>query len=85
MTDNPKIDPTYEAVIGIKQDVAVLKVHVEANTKDLAEHIKGVKSANVRIERLEKFDMFLKGIWASFGGLAVVASILYAISRLYKS
>lgn len=84
MIDKPKIDPVYEAVLEIKQSVAVLEVNVKQNTKDLSEHIEGVRMARARIERLEKFDTFLKGAWATVGAVAVIAGLLFSISKLMK-
>lgn len=76
-----KLDKLDEKVDKIDMHVVRLDVHVEKNTKDLEDHIQGVKQNRGRIERLEKQESFIKGAaWIIVG----LAGVTIAVARLMQ-
>lgn len=69
-----KMDKTIEAVTDISLIVAKMEVHVDKNTQDLEIHIKRTELSELRLERLEKVEQWLRGaVWITIalGGLAI--------------
>jgi len=76
-----KVDKTIDAVAEIGLSVARMEVHVEKNTEDLEIHIRRTDLAEVRIERLEKVEQWLRGAaWITLG----LGSLLIATIKLLK-
>jgi len=82
MTDEITNIQIFTAVKDLETDVGILKEIAGANKENLKEHIEGTKAAHQRIARLERFDSFMKGTWASIAGLAAIAGIIYTISLI---
>lgn len=76
-----KVDKTIDAVAEIGLSVARMEVHVEKNTEDLEIHIRRTNLAEIRIERLEKVEQWLRGaVWITLG----LSSMLIAVIKLLK-
>lgn len=76
-----KVDKTIDAVAEIGLSVARMEVHVEKNTEDLEIHIRRTNLAEIRIERLEKVEQWLRGaMWITLG----LGSLLIAVIKLLK-
>jgi len=76
-----KMDKTIDAVTEISLTMAKMEVHVEKNTEDLENHIKRTDLAEVRIERLEKVEQWLRGAtWITIG----LGTVLLAVAKLLK-
>lgn len=76
-----KVDKTIDAVAEVGLSVARMEVHVEKNTEDLEIHIRRTDLAEVRIERLEKVEQWLRGAaWITLG----LGSLLIATIKLLK-
>lgn len=74
-----KVDKTIDAVAEIGLSVARMEVHVEKNTEDLEIHIRRTNLAEIRIERLEKVEQWLRGaMWITLG----LGSLLIAVVKL---
>lgn len=76
-----KIDKTIETVADISLSVAKMEVHVEKNTQDLEVHMKRTELNEIRLERLERIDQWLRGAVWMLGGLAGLA---FALFKLFK-
>lgn len=72
-----KIDKTIETVADISLSVAKMEVHVEKNTQDLEVHMKRTELNEIRLERLERIDQWLRGAVWMLGGLAGLAFALF--------
>ena len=76
-----KMDKTMDVVTAISLDVAQIEVYVEKNTKDLENHIRRTDLAEVRIERLEKVEQWLRGaMWITMG----LGALLLTAAKLLK-
>lgn len=76
-----KIDKTIETVADISLTVAKMEVHVEKNTQDLEVHMKRTELNEIRLERLERIDQWIRGAVWMLGGLAGLA---FALFKLFK-
>lgn len=76
-----KVDKTIDAVTDISLIVAKMEVHVEKNTSDLEDHMKRTELSEVRLERLEKVDQWIRGAAWMLSGVAALA---YAIAKFLK-
>jgi hypothetical protein len=58
-----------------------MEVHVDKNTADLENHIRRTDLAEVRIERLEKVEQWLRGaMWITMG----LGTLLLAVAKLLE-
>lgn len=74
-----KVDKTIEAVVDISLNVAKMEVHLERNTDSLSEHMRRTDASELRIERLEKIEHWMRGaVWIILG----IGSISLAILKL---
>lgn len=76
-----KLDKTIEAVTDIALSTARLEVHVEKNTENLEEHMRRTELAEMRIERLEKAEHWVKGaVWVVVG----IGTLILAVLRVFN-
>jgi hypothetical protein len=76
-----KVDKTIDAVSEVGLAVARMEVHVDKNTADLENHIRRTDLAEVRIERLEKVEQWLRGaMWITMG----LGTLLLAVAKLLE-
>ena len=79
-----------DSLVEIKIEQARQGEHISQNTKDLAEHILGVKLNRGRIEVLERWFCEWKGLVKAFkilisivSILGIIAGIIFGILRFY--
>lgn len=77
-----KLDKVQEDLNEIKLDHVIQNNNIERNTKDLADHIEGVKQNRGRVECLEKDNVRIKMIWKVILGIGTLVGIAVGISRL---
>ena len=76
-----KMDKTIDTVTDISMNVARIEVHVEKNTYDLEDHMRRTELAEVRLERLEKVEQWLRGaMWITMG----LGGLLIAAAKILK-
>jgi hypothetical protein len=76
-----KMDKTIDAVSEIALNVAKIEVYVEKNTNDLEIHIRRTDLAEIRLERLEKVEQWLRGaMWITMG----LGALLITAVKLLK-
>ena len=76
-----KMDKTIDAVSEIALNVAKIEVYVEKNTDDLEIHIRRTDLAEIRLERLEKVEQWLRGaMWITMG----LGALLITAVKLLK-
>lgn len=97
-----RFDALYQTVQSIdqKQDIQLerltkLEMHVEVNTRDLAEHIEGVRTAKILIEQnkqlmqqqideLKQPQVFVKLLGKIFAYTASVFGAIYAVYQVFQ-
>ena len=83
-----KMDKTIDSVAELSMATARVEVHIEQNTKDIAEnkddwkaHMYRTDLNETRIIRLEKIEQWLRGAtWITMG----LAGILLAVAKLLE-
>jgi len=78
-----KLDKVIDDLHEIKTQNAVQNEHIAKNTKDLEEHIEGVKQNRFRIEHLEKRETQINMIWKVILGISTVVGIIGGIYKIF--
>ena len=74
-----KVDKTIDAVMDISLVVAKMEVHVERNTDNLEVHMRRTELSEIRLERIEKVEQWMRGAaWITIG----LGSLLLALTKL---
>lgn len=77
-----KLDKIQDDVSELKSGQARLEVHVEEMKEDIRYHIRRTDLSEIRIERLEKIEQWLRGAtWITLG----LGSILLIALKYFKS
>lgn len=77
-----KVDKTIDAITDISLIVAKMEVHIERNAESLEEHMRRTEVSELRLDRLEKVEQWIRGaMWVTLG----IGSLVLAISRIISS
>ena len=80
-----KIDKIQETLQDVKIEHAVQTEHIKKNTKDLEDHIEGVKQNRARIEHLEKSEAKVGMIWKVLTAVFALVAVVSSVSRMFGS
>ena len=81
-----KLDKIHEELVELRIETAEQGKDIKKNTKDLEDHIEGVKQKRARIEELEHIALEKKAqinlVWKLVLGVSTVVGIVAGLTKL---